>query len=270
MTVVGVGPLLWLYNVSVVNVPPLMVTDPLPLIELDQVDSTNSWLLSQSRLGQIEWPVAVIARVQTGGRGRLGRKWVARPDASLCLSVGMQLKKVPPSWISLAVGVSVINWLIGRGVTQVGLKWPNDVMVGALKLGGILCESSCLNGGSLLVVGLGLNVEPIDSENPSVSLRDLGLQVGPDQISEIGRSIGECLLLDLNEALTNGFAQVATQFRTHDVFLGQQVKVVEQGQELYRGKAVGIAEEGAYLIETQKGLVSIQSGDLSLRQVRDE
>lgn len=270
MTDLSFAPLLWLYNGNVDHNAPHMVPDSLTLIELDAVDSTNSWLIAQSRLAAVQLPCAVIAREQTNGRGRMGRSWVAHPDTSLCLSVAVQLSSAPGSWLSLAVGVSVLEWLCGQGVSQVGLKWPNDLMVGNAKLGGILCESVSSSAGFVLVMGLGLNVKPVDSENPSISLEDLGLSLGPERLSEIGRAIAMKLVTDIDLALRGGFASIVQQFRQNDIYLGQEIKVIDGGKEIHRGRAAGISEEGAYLIETELGLVAIQSGDLSIRQVSDE
>ena len=61
----------------------------------------------------------------------------------------------------------------------------------------------------------------------------------------------------------------AEKFRLHDLYFGQQVQVLEQGVPVCQGKAQGVNEQGAYLIETSSGLAVIQAGDLSLRRVGD-
>lgn len=243
-----------------------MVTDPVTFIELDSVDSTNSWLLGQVRDQKVTSPTTVVAHQQSQGRGRMGRAWKAQPGHSLCLSLALPFNSLPASWVTLLTGVKVCQFLERRSVAGLGLKWPNDLMVGDRKLGGILCESLSVSGRAFLIVGIGINLLPVDTENQSVSLSDLGAWSAEDQVLELATDLSNELSKAIVDGLSAGFASVAGQCRSLDVLKGLPVKVMEQDQLKLQGTAQGVNEDGAYLIETEQGLQAIQSGDLSLRR----
>ena len=131
---------------------------------LASTGSTNADLLARAADGAPEG-VVLAAEEQTAGRGRLGRSWVSPPRAALTFSLLVRPDTVPAArrgWLPLLAGVSVASAV--RAVTGVDarLKWPNDVLVGPAKLGGILAEAI----GDAVVVGIGLNVSTEPGELP--------------------------------------------------------------------------------------------------------
>ena len=130
---------------------------------LDEIASTNAVVAAESDAAE---GLVVVAEHQTAGRGRLDRSWVSPPRAGLTFSVLLRPESVPEArwtWLPLLVGVALAEAV--EGVTEVPtrLKWPNDVLVGDRKLGGILVERH----DSAAVVGVGLNVTTTDAELPS-------------------------------------------------------------------------------------------------------
>src|SRR5579864_1386161 len=106
--------------------------------------STNADLLARAADGAPEGTV-LAAEEQRAGRGRMGRAWVSPPRGALTFSVLLRPGAVPPArlgWLPLLTGVAVTSAV--REVTAVDarLKWPNDVLVRAAKLAGILAEAS--------------------------------------------------------------------------------------------------------------------------------
>jgi BirA family transcriptional regulator, biotin operon repressor / biotin---[acetyl-CoA-carboxylase] ligase len=102
---------------------------------------------------------AVVADVQTAGRGSRGRSWTS-PPGGLWLSVLARPAKAGSALVSLRAGLAVAEaldpFLADAVIT---LKWPNDLMLGELKTGGLLCEARWQGGApAWLVIGLGLNV----------------------------------------------------------------------------------------------------------------
>lgn len=142
------------------------------LMVLDEVDSTNRWLADQIRAG-CRHGFTVRAERQTAGRGRMGRTWVAPHDQNLSMSIAL----VGPDWLSLAAriplaaGVAAATALerLAPG-THPGLKWPNDLVLGDQKLGGILCEGVDVAGRFAgIVVGIGINVNTcVDDFGPEL------------------------------------------------------------------------------------------------------
>ena len=118
--------------------------------------STNADLLARAASGAPEGAV-LAADEQRAGRGRLGRAWVSPPRAALTFSLLLRPQGVPPArrgWLPLLAGVAVTAAVRSVASVEARLKWPNDVLAGPAKLGGILAEAS----GNAVVIGIGLNV----------------------------------------------------------------------------------------------------------------
>ena len=127
---------------------------------LDTVDSTNAEVMRQAEQGYVPGLVCT-AEQQTAGRGRRGRQWVSPYASNLYLSLLWEFSQGAAALegLSLAVGVAVARALRACAVPYVQLKWPNDVLYGGAKLGGILLEMTGDAAGSCqVVIGVGLNV----------------------------------------------------------------------------------------------------------------
>ncbi len=127
--------------------------------QLDETASTQDVLHEMAAAGAVTGS-AVVARAQTGGRGRRGRSWTS-PPGGLWLSVLCR----PPAdgaldVLSLRVGLAVSGALEAACPgTRLALKWPNDLVLTDRKVGGILCEARWQGGApGWVAVGLGLNV----------------------------------------------------------------------------------------------------------------
>ena len=121
--------------------------------------STNADLLARHGAGEDIDGAVLIAEHQTAGRGRNGRSWSTPPRSQIALSVGIAAGEVPlPAcgWVPLLTGVAVVDAVRATAGIDATLKWPNDVLVGERKLGGILAEVAAPD--AVIVVGLGLNV----------------------------------------------------------------------------------------------------------------
>jgi BirA family biotin operon repressor/biotin-[acetyl-CoA-carboxylase] ligase len=118
-----------------------------------EIDSTNRYAADHATAGLV-----VVADMQTAGRGRLGRTWEAPPGASLLVSVVVEpagSRDVLPL-VTPAAALAAADALHARAGIDAGLKWPNDLVVDDRKIAGLLAEA--VAGGSLVVVGMGLNV----------------------------------------------------------------------------------------------------------------
>ena len=248
----------------------------LDLLEVMTVTaSTNQCLTSRPApaAGRL-W--AVVAEYQTGGRGRRGRRWLSPLGHGVCLSVSWSFEVAPrdlPS-LSLVVGVAVSCGLADMGVSGVQLKWPNDVMAGGGKVGGILVEVAGEPGGPLrVVIGVGLNVRPVPEI--AAALRDEGLHasaVGLDELQSDGRLERNALVAALLNALhsslrdfTHGGGDAFLEaWRRSDYLAGRPV-VVTSGTNVLRGIARGIADDGSLLVETGGRIVPVVAGDVTLR-----
>jgi BirA family biotin operon repressor/biotin-[acetyl-CoA-carboxylase] ligase len=131
-----------------------------PLIDLEEATSTNDVLRELAGQGAAEG-TTVVARLQTRGRGRQYRPWHSPPGLGLYLSVLLR-----PPWpasesgaLALLAGIAVATALQQLGVSDLKLKWPNDVLAGGKKISGVLIEPA-LKGDHIAhaVIGIGVNV----------------------------------------------------------------------------------------------------------------
>jgi BirA family transcriptional regulator, biotin operon repressor / biotin---[acetyl-CoA-carboxylase] ligase len=239
------------------------------------VASTNG-VLMQAASGGVEAGLVLLADVQTHGRGRQGRSWLAPPGSGLTFSV---LRRPPVSaaesvrW-TLLTGVAVIAAIQGV-LPQCWLKWPNDIMAGNRKLGGILCER-CAEGGGFadaLIVGVGLNLRPPpegwseDLADRATSIQELSegyvdstLRRGPLLVS-----ILEHFVRLEDELLQAGPAALMERYRQAlSPLIGREVMVQRAGQDrLVRVK--GVQDSGALEVVDDAGEGwAVVAGDVHL------
>jgi BirA family biotin operon repressor/biotin-[acetyl-CoA-carboxylase] ligase len=238
------------------------------------IDSTNDHL-HEKPLPEAGEMQAVLAEYQTGGRGRNGRKWLSPFGSGLCLSVSWLFPVMPPSLpaLSLAAGVAVNRALAGVNPAGLGLKWPNDIVAAGGKLGGLLVDVQGESGGPIrVIVGVGINIDLPPRLSGELSGADglppVGLrQLTPD--NEVSRNamaaeiIGKLHAM-LREFSESGFAGFVDEWRAYDCMQGKQV-TVHIGQRAHTGRATGISEDGALLLDEQGEIRRVVSGEVTLR-----
>jgi len=242
---------------------------------LDSVDSTNRALMAAALDGAPSGTL-LCAEHQTAGRGRRGRAWHAVPGGSLTFSLlwrydtGLQSL----AGLSLAAGLAVARAVNRHSAHPVGLKWPNDVVVGPRKLAGILVEvQGDMDGAAVAVVGIGLNVrlgaaqrEAIDQA--VVDLAELGVKVGRNRL------LADCLaeLHAIGEQFRmHGFAALREAWQELDVYTGRSVVLSMPDGRTLHGVAAGVDDTGALRLRAAPGAqpLTLTGGEMSLRLERD-
>lgn len=252
------------------------VAEALAAVEiLEHVDSSNSWLLKQSRC-EIGAGRACLAEIQTAGRGRRGRQWLAPPTRSLCLSLAWHFPRLLPdmSCLSLASGIAVVSALEELGVEGVSIKWPNDLTWQGRKLAGLLVEMrSDGSGSAYVVIGLGLNLElgamagqiPTDWGLPPVDLASVANKSIP------GRNrIAAAVLNSLTDILLafpkTGFAGLRTRWERLDALKDQRVSV-QRETVVQTGTVLGVDDSGALRLMVDDEECRCIAGEVSVRPV---
>jgi BirA family biotin operon repressor/biotin-[acetyl-CoA-carboxylase] ligase len=236
------------------------------------VTSTNTVLLERGPPPPGECDVA-LAEFQSAGRGRRGRAWFAPPGGAVCLSMSWTFAQVPRDVgsLSLAIGVCVLRALGRLGIADLQLKWPNDVLRGDAKLGGILIELRAEAAGpACAVIGIGLNVAlgsalAAQISAAGVTAADLS-QAGaqrPARNAIAAQVIESCIggLLDFER---DGLRAFMDEWRHADALRGRTV-TVSNGDERTRGLARGIDVTGALLVEAPQGVRKFVAGEVSVR-----
>lgn len=217
----------------------------------------------------------LTAECQTGGRGRRARQWFAPPCGAICLSISWNFPTLPAnaSALSLAIGVCVLRALNQSGVSGVTLKWPNDLIVGTDKLGGILIELRAEAGGpAYVVIGVGINVALGDIvlrrvEATGTRAADLvGLGIERADRNRIVAALISNFVCGLERYERDGFSSFAGEWREADALAGKVI-VVSSDDGSMTGHARGIDIDGALCLQTRDGLQRFLTGDVSVRAV---
>ncbi len=242
---------------------------------LGQVDSSNSWLLKQPRC-EIGEGRACLAEIQTAGRGRRGRQWMAPPTGSLCLSLAWHFPGILPdmSCLSLACGVAVVRALEDLGVEGVSIKWPNDLMWRDRKLAGLLVEMrSDGNGSAYVVIGLGLNLDlGVLAGKISTGWGGAPVDLAAVALDRVpGRNVlAAAVLTSLTDILLafpeSGFAGLREQWQRLDGLTGRRVSVHGEGGVL-QGTVLGVNDSGALRLMVDGEEVQCVAGEVSVRPV---
>jgi len=121
--------------------------------------STNEYINENLDSLSGDIPLLVSADIQTGGKGRDGRKWIPVGEGGIYMSYLLNINnRENIGLLSLAAGTAVAEAIAGKTGLNVQLKWPNDIELSGLKAGGILIENKLFNKSMLAVIGIGLNV----------------------------------------------------------------------------------------------------------------
>lgn len=234
--------------------------------------SSNAELIGLAEAGAAHRTV-LACDLQTAGRGRRGRDWIAVPQGSLTFSL---LWRFPPAsasplGLSLAIGVAVARVVEAAGAPGVALKWPNDILLRGRKLAGILVDLvPAAASVPAAVIGIGLNVSlPRDFPHDEFAAADLA-GVLPEPPSR--NLLLAQLLIELDAALTifgrAGFIAFRESWQARHAL--QDARVHLSGErETVQGICRGVDQDGALLLETPAGLRRIISGDVSLRPDAD-
>lgn len=225
------------------------------------VDSTNDraaqWLREGGPHGLV-----VTAQTQRAGRGRNGRVWSSPAGGNLYVSVGLRVRSARRdlSALGLVVGLGLHEGL--GPIDGLGLKWPNDLLVGERKLAGVLCESRWADDVEV-VVGFGLNVRREGIE-PSVlpravALDELGVSTAP--VVLLARLL-ESLERRLDDFLMLGFDHHRQAYLDANVQIGGRVRVVS-GEDVFEGVATDIDDGGALRVDTGDGVRTVRAGDVT-------
>lgn len=234
----------------------------------ESCDSTNSALLDAPAAPPGTLQVLACER-QWAGRGRRGRDWLSWGSGSLTFSVRWQFAAgaASPTGLSLAAGVAIARGCEAIGARGVVLKWPNDILVGGNKLGGILTELASLpSGATAAVIGIGLNLRRAGAttgELPVAAL-DETLAVLPRRsrlLGEFSRQLARMLM----EFSRHGFAAFREEWQSRNAHAGRLVQVIGELGSSRSGLCLGVDDDGALLIEGVLGRERVLSGDVSLR-----
>ncbi len=241
----------------------------------ESIDSSNRHAMDLARRGAAEGE-AVIVEAQTAGRGRLGRSFFSPAGVSFYGSVILR-PSIPPArapQITLVAGLAVAQAVERHAAMRPGIKWPNDVRLGELKVAGILTEMESEADRVLHVIcGAGINLN-VSGEQFPAELR----RVAGSVLSVSGRRVDRAAFAaDLfasferlyDEFLAGGLACLRERWEAYSVLTGRWVTVEGFG-EATDGEVLGIDDDGGLRLRGRRGeVLRAIAGDVTLKKSQD-
>ena len=235
-----------------------------------QLDSTNNYLRKQVSVG-LPAVRACVAECQSAGRGRRDRAWISPFGGGLYLSLLWFSQRDPAdmSGVSLVVGLAVLRAFQSLDIRGAGLKWPNDIMWGGGKLGGVLLDISGESGGPCsVVIGVGINVRLQPQEMRAVAQPwvDLYTVTRGNIVSrnQLAGALLEQLITVLQAFQQRGLEPFLEEWRQHDLIAGHRVQLTLPDRTI-AGTAQGIDADGSLVMNSDGVLCRFTSGEVSLR-----
>jgi BirA family biotin operon repressor/biotin-[acetyl-CoA-carboxylase] ligase len=230
---------------------------------LESIGSTNDYAVTLARAGEREGLV-VVAEHQFLGRGRLDRQWVSPKRAGLTFSVLLR-PAVPPAakpWLPLLLAAVAAESLSARCDLDVALKWPNDLLVGGRKVGGILSETT----GDAVVIGFGVNVSTRATELPHDGATSLALAAGAPVdrgpvLLALLRAMGPAYAAWV--ASGGDVADAAPRYRARCDTVGRPVRVELPDGSALHGEATAVDDDGRLVVTAADGsATAVTAGDV--------
>jgi len=229
---------------------------------LERVESTNDSLHTLARSGAPAGTF-VLAGEQSEGRGRRRQSWVSSPGAGLFLSVLFRPPPGPPTRWTLGAAVAACDGCRSLGAATTSIKWPNDLLIGPDKVGGILVETRSTAGAvEELIVGLGVNVHHDGEEIAAI---------GVPAVTSLRRAVPSGIVggrTKLAGEFLRRFDKIATAIEAGDwpsvaaAWLDRAPQAVDAPVTITRldgthwsGVSAGLAADGALLVSDSSGSV---------------
>ncbi len=241
---------------------------------IKQYDSIDSTSLEAKRLlaHGFGHGTVITAETQTAGKGRLGRAWDSANGTGIWFSVVLELQIAlhQVSLYSFVAAVAVAEAIHHTTDLTAQVKWPNDVLLRGKKVCGILLELVAeRNQPVRIIIGIGINANQQICDFPEeVQAKATSLMVETGHVidrKQILDAVLERLSYYSQQLEQRGFAAIRDRWTELSCVSGKEVQIVQQSSTVLYGTALGLADDGALLVQTEHGIERIMAGDVSLR-----
>ncbi len=233
------------------------------IVIFDEIDSTNTYCLKN--FDRMNDYTVLIARAQLSGKGRFGREWISEKDRDITMSILLK----PNSEVNvlkyiIASSLAVLRTLRSFDVSDLFIKWPNDIYYGGRKLCGILTETSIEMTSKVveaIVIGIGLNVNSVISEKVenAISLYEiLGFQVR--RVFIISQ-----ILTYFDEFMNMNYDEIFSEWKENMGYLGEEI-IVKRGDEELECRFVDVSRSGEIVVEKDRKIMMFSFGEITLRR----
>ena len=242
----------------------------------ERVDSTNTFAKKILMEGE-SYPDIIIANEQEQGRGRLGREFYSPKGTGIyCSFILDPFIKIENSiLVTVAASVAVSRAIEKVTKKDTQIKWINDIYIDDKKVCGILTEAvTDFETGIIgkIILGIGINFNTPSESFPD-EITDRASSVFMDDTFGVTRNqLIAQLIIEIDECMNDiENDEIIKYYRNKSLVLGKMLEITYFGQEKpIQGKAVDIDRNGFLIIETKNGLLTLNSGEVSIRQNKEE
>ncbi len=232
-----------------------------------EIDSTNDRAREALDSG-VGDGLAVVADLQTAGRGRRGRTWTSPSGVNLMLSVAIRprIEAADAGLLGIAAALAVRDACAALAPrADLRVRWPNDVVAAdGRKLAGLLVETAIEDGRlAEAVIGIGINVNwsvadmPEDVRGRATSL----LELAANPVDRVTLLSGVLDAMDTEVAALERGESPVSRLAAVSALDGRHV-TVDLGPDRLAGTAVGLSEQGLLLLDTDAGRVALAVGEV--------
>ena len=225
---------------------------------LDTVDSTNTF--AKEKLLNKDYLV-VISEQQTAGRGRQGKEWYSPNAGNIYMTIKFRDKNPAP--LSLIIGLLISEAMDSVSGQKINaeLKWPNDLLINKKKICGILIESEMNADEVEFIVGIGINYSLPKKESWWGEIGELADILPREKLMN-------SILENIINYKENGYKNWKDAWEKRCMHIGIELKALSNNQkDTDIGIFIGINEEGKMLLQTERGLKIISSGECSIKGI---
>lgn len=238
---------------------------------LETVDSTNTYA-KKLLLEEHEVSDVIIANTQTSGRGRLGRSFFSPKDSGIYCTFILEpfLKLENSILITVAASVAVSKAIEKITGIETSIKWINDIYVNKKKVCGILTEAvTNFETGMIdkIILGIGINFNASDEGFPDDIVNKAGALYNGNTNNITRNMLISQLIIEVDKCISNiEDENIIEYYKSKSMVIGKFINVLNMGEETsIKGKAVDIDKNGFLIIETENGLITLNSGEISIR-----
>ncbi len=230
------------------------------------IDSTNLWAKANAKHFHPEHLTVVSAGAQTAGRGRENRKWISPANvniySSYCLFVPHHRKDLGN--VAQVVAMAIADFL-QRQEIDARLKWPNDILVDGKKIAGILSETTPIQDNTVLVIGIGLNVNMLKNDLKEISQKATSMAVEANQLLDldtINSNLEQAIKQQLEQYMRTGFEPFLEPFRDLLIHRLGDAMQFHLGAQLMQGTFHSINRDGTLNLILNDRIQAFNSGEI--------
>jgi BirA family biotin operon repressor/biotin-[acetyl-CoA-carboxylase] ligase len=235
------------------------------IIWLDTVDSTNRY--AKDRFGDLSDGALVLARMQTAGKGRLGRTWVSPEETNIYASFVMKNVNNPfyASMVAALGALEAIRALAPE--VKAWLKWPNDIYCRECKIAGILCETITGTGNAVegVIAGVGINLNMTVEALAAIDQPATSLFCETGEKFNLKNFAKKLALMLIKYYITYSISsqELFSCWKKENLLIGKRIEVLT-GQGAVCGIVADLGSDGEILLDSDGQMLKLYSGDVRI------